>query len=109
MVPRMLDAGASIVGGCCGTTPAHIAAMRVALDATATATATAAAGAASGVTGRPTVATPAPPPAPDGRLEPPPPTPLLARLRDGRFVISVEIDSPRSIRIARAIACGAAP
>jgi len=27
-----IDAGASIVGGCCGTTPNHIAAMRVALD-----------------------------------------------------------------------------
>ena len=33
MVPRMLDAGARILGGCCGTTPAHIAAMRAALDA----------------------------------------------------------------------------
>ena len=27
-----VDAGARIVGGCCGTTPAHIAAMRAALD-----------------------------------------------------------------------------
>ena len=27
-----VDAGARIVGGCCGTTPAHIAAMRTALD-----------------------------------------------------------------------------
>ncbi|MBI5348481.1 MAG: homocysteine S-methyltransferase family protein [Chloroflexi bacterium] len=27
-----IDAGASIVGGCCGTTPNHIAAMRAALD-----------------------------------------------------------------------------
>ena len=27
-----IDAGARIVGGCCGTTPAHIAAMRVAID-----------------------------------------------------------------------------
>ena len=26
------DAGARIIGGCCGTTPAHVAAMRVALD-----------------------------------------------------------------------------
>ena len=26
------DAGARIVGGCCGTTPAHLAAMRRALD-----------------------------------------------------------------------------
>ena len=46
MVPRMLDAGAAIVGGCCGTTPAHIAAMRVALDATSTATSTASTAAA---------------------------------------------------------------
>jgi 5-methyltetrahydrofolate--homocysteine methyltransferase len=27
-----IDAGARIVGGCCGTTPAHTAAMRLALD-----------------------------------------------------------------------------
>lgn len=27
------DAGARIIGGCCGTTPAHVAAMRAALDA----------------------------------------------------------------------------
>ena len=27
-----IDAGARIVGGCCGTTPAHVAAMRHALD-----------------------------------------------------------------------------
>ena len=26
------DAGARIIGGCCGTTPTHIAAMREALD-----------------------------------------------------------------------------
>ena len=29
------DAGARIVGGCCGTTPEHLAAMRRALDARA--------------------------------------------------------------------------
>ena len=29
---RMVDAGARLVGGCCGTTPQHIAAMRVMLD-----------------------------------------------------------------------------
>ena len=27
-----IDAGARIVGGCCGNTPAHVAAMRYALD-----------------------------------------------------------------------------
>ena len=28
------DCGAKIIGGCCGTTPAHLAAMRGALEAT---------------------------------------------------------------------------
>ena len=31
-VARMLDAGARIIGGCCGTTPEHIRHMRQALD-----------------------------------------------------------------------------
>ncbi len=31
-VPGFLDAGARLIGGCCGTTPEHIAAMRQALD-----------------------------------------------------------------------------
>jgi 5-methyltetrahydrofolate--homocysteine methyltransferase len=30
-VPALLAAGANIIGGCCGTTPAHIAALRAAL------------------------------------------------------------------------------
>lgn len=30
---KCLDAGAQIIGGCCGTTPAHIAALRKAVDA----------------------------------------------------------------------------
>lgn len=34
-VPAFLGTGATIVGGCCGTTPAHIAAMRRMLDASA--------------------------------------------------------------------------
>jgi 5-methyltetrahydrofolate--homocysteine methyltransferase len=32
VVPKLLDAGASIVGGCCGTTSAHVAAIRRAVD-----------------------------------------------------------------------------
>jgi 5-methyltetrahydrofolate--homocysteine methyltransferase len=32
-VGRLLDAGAQIIGGCCGTTPAHIAAMARAMRA----------------------------------------------------------------------------
>ena len=32
VTPRMVEAGARIVGGCCGTTPEHIASMRAALE-----------------------------------------------------------------------------
>ena len=32
VLPELLAAGVKIVGGCCGTTPAHIAALREALD-----------------------------------------------------------------------------
>lgn len=31
-VPRLIRAGASIIGGCCGTTPDHITAIRAAVD-----------------------------------------------------------------------------
>ncbi len=53
-VPRFLAAGARLVGGCCGTTPEHVAAMRQALDremarrGAGTTTAVAAAGGATG-------------------------------------------------------------
>ena len=106
MVERMIAAGASLVGGCCGTTPEHTAAMRVALDAAAQTT--------TGPAGTPTPT--APPDAPVSRPsvvaraatptaegERPPPTQLLTKLREGRFVVSVEIDPPRSIRIDRTI------
>ncbi|MDR1674957.1 MAG: homocysteine S-methyltransferase family protein [Tannerella sp.] len=32
LVPRLLAAGANIIGGCCGTTPVHIEAIRKAVD-----------------------------------------------------------------------------
>jgi 5-methyltetrahydrofolate--homocysteine methyltransferase len=32
LVPALVKAGAGIIGGCCGTTPAHIAAIRKAVD-----------------------------------------------------------------------------
>jgi 5-methyltetrahydrofolate--homocysteine methyltransferase len=32
-VPELLDLGVAIVGGCCGTTPDHIRAIRRAVDA----------------------------------------------------------------------------
>jgi len=31
--PKLAEAGASFIGGCCGTTPAHVRALRAAVDA----------------------------------------------------------------------------
>ena len=106
-VPGFLDAGARLIGGCCGTTPEHIAAMRQALDReTARRAGTSATRASAPVE--------APAPAPRPRTadddkgsavapEAPPPTGLAQKLAAGRFVISVEIDPPRSVRIERTL------
>jgi len=88
---RAKDLGAVIIGGCCGTTPEHVRAMREALGS-----------------GRaPTVLRSAP------QLEPPPleepPAAELSRssLRDklaaGHYVVSVEIDPPRGVNPRKAI------
>jgi methionine synthase I (cobalamin-dependent)/5,10-methylenetetrahydrofolate reductase len=111
MVPRVLDLGARILGGCCGTTPAHIAAMRAALDALDTAESRRAGARATGLGSGA-----APPEAPEVGASPRtafaeavdpadtmPRTRLGTALADGRFVISVEIDPPRSIRIDRTL------
>ncbi len=105
MVGDMLDAGAAIVGGCCGTTPEHAAAMRTAVDRAIDARAGDGAVATAA-----TAASPASPAISTIRAEiaattdgPPPPTGLAGALEEGRYVISVEIDPPRSVRIERTI------
>jgi methionine synthase I (cobalamin-dependent)/5,10-methylenetetrahydrofolate reductase len=115
MVPRMLAAGAAVIGGCCGTTPDHVRAMRSALDVTVAQTAADTARkeararglgtAAGGLTTGPRTAI-SETATPHAVGEAPPPTPFLQKLLDGRFVISVEIDPPRSIRIERTIEAG---
>ena len=106
---RMLDAGARIVGGCCGTTPEHIAAMRAALDAreaAATPSDAAQSPAQAEVPGRGTttpIAERAVRLAGAADAAAPPPTRLAELLAARRFVVSVEIDPPRSIRIERTI------
>ncbi len=120
-VPRFLEAGARLVGGCCGTTPEHIAAMRAAMDAQATSGGAPAASGGVPATSGGAPAAPEPPsraaaatrpdpivaasPGPADALEPaaPPPTGLARRLAEGRFVISVEIDPPRSVRLERTV------
>jgi len=116
LVPKALATGAGIVGGCCGTTPDHIAAMRAALDVIGAsderrgrvraralarpepAAPSNAAANASSPTAAPTLGTR------DLTVgEAPPATRLATALAESRFVVSVEIDPPRSIRIDRTL------
>ncbi len=76
-------AGANIVGGCCGTTPHHIAAMRKALDS---------APAQSIIFSQPSEI---PEISDDSEVEPP--TRLAQKLADGKFAIAVEMDPPRGL------------
>jgi len=82
-------AGANIVGGCCGTTPRHIAAMRKALDS-------APAWDTSNLTiTNITDARAARQIETDTEIEPP--TQLAQKLASGKFVIAVEMDPPRGL------------
>jgi homocysteine S-methyltransferase len=110
-VPTFLAAGARLVGGCCGTTPAHIAAMRQALDRQRARAAGTAAIAAETMapTPRPRTATDSPvasaaATSAAGTPAAPPPTGLAQKLAEGRFVVSVEVDPPRSVNIERTLA-----
>ena len=113
IVPRFLDAGARIIGGCCGTTPEHVAAMRAALDAVTTSDAVTTAddrralARAGSPVRTPAIVIPSPRTASaDTSPEPATAAPgsrLARALADRRFVISVEIDPPRSIRIDRTL------
>ncbi len=85
------EAGAKIIGGCCGTTPGHVAAMRAALDA---------------------------PPRERGEhhisvaaadreehIAPPDqPTQLAEKLAAGKFVVGVEMDPPRGFSTHKLLA-----
>ena len=113
-VGRFLDAGARIIGGCCGTTPEHIRHMRAALNGLL--------GTSSGTARRPHGQAHAHEERIEGRIEgprtpitersattlseAPPPTRLATMLAAKQFVVSVEIDPPRSVRIERTIEAG---
>ena len=83
------EAGASIVGGCCGTTPLHIAAMRKALD-------TSPAISPSHITSMPV----------DEIIETAQeqPTEFAQKLAARKFVISVEMDPPRGLSTHKLLA-----
>jgi homocysteine S-methyltransferase len=84
---RMVNAGARLLGGCCGTTPQHIAAMREVLDRRSPARPQAR---------RSTVTvTPVPASASPGLYIARPPTVLGRKLAAREFVVTVELDPPR--------------
>ena len=88
---RFIDVGVRLVGGCCGTTPAHIQSMRNALDVTGTertAGVTYSIPVAPASASRPIRLSSA-----DGNLEP---TMLERSFRDNKLVITVEIEPPKS-------------
>jgi homocysteine S-methyltransferase len=102
---RALDAGARIVGGCCGTTPQHTAAMREALDSWVTSN-----GAVCRDEGERGVA--AVERGSRARIVAVPeidlaagdePTLLQQKLDRGEFVVSVEIDPPKGLNPAKAL------
>jgi len=85
------QAGANLIGGCCGTTPAHIAAFRAALDA-----------------GPPVVCAPleraaALQPVHEG-ISPDRPSCLSQKLGAGQFVLAVEMDPPRGLSTHKLLA-----
>lgn len=92
-VPLFLEQNARLIGGCCGTTPIHIRAMRDALDSHLNLKAVATAPKVEAVALSEEIAdltTGYELPEDDQ------PTPLLQKLRAGKFVISVEVDPPRA-------------
>jgi methionine synthase I (cobalamin-dependent)/5,10-methylenetetrahydrofolate reductase len=83
------EAGAKIVGGCCGTTPQHIAAMQKALEAAPSVT-----GEGLSVLPEDEIAT--------GPAEQP--TQFAQKLASGKFCISVEMDPPRGLSAHKLLA-----
>ena len=93
---RFKAAGASLIGGCCGTTPAHVRRMRDAL-------ARPPAGTAEVVAADRALAPAAPPPQSiateeSESLDPASRSLLARKLANHEFVVSVEVDPPRGAR-----------
>lgn len=86
------DAGASLIGGCCGTTPEHIAVMRAALES------------ASEGCGPSVSELVMPTEVEESQKITEQPSQLAQRLSDGKFVISVEMDPPRGLSAHKLLA-----
>ncbi len=86
------DAGARLIGGCCGTTPEHIAAMRAALETTPQGCG-------------PSISDLSMPSERDEILpQVEKPSQLAGKLAAGKFAVSVEMDPPRGLSTHKLIA-----
>jgi len=97
---RVAELGVRLVGGCCGTTPAHTLAMREALNVWSTSPSEPDASPQSIVMLPAPVATPVP------ELDLTPaegPSSVSAKLSGGKFLVSVEIDPPKGLNPAKAL------
>jgi homocysteine S-methyltransferase len=103
-VGLLLDAGVALIGGCCGTTPEHIRAMREALAQIANGKLQIAdskrQNASAELSTVPMVRVSSPG-LPEADADAPQPTGLLQKLRAGKFVVSVEVDPPRGFNPAK--------
>lgn len=86
------EAGASLIGGCCGTTPEHIAAMRQALDSEQSG--------CSPAVGEIIAVTELE----EREASPEAPSRLAGRLAEGKFTIAVEMDPPRGLSTHKLLA-----
>jgi homocysteine S-methyltransferase len=86
------DAGASLIGGCCGTTPGHIASMCAALDS------------ASEGCGPSINELVMPMEIEEEMAQKGQPSQLAQKLSEGKFVISVEMDPPRGLSAHKLLA-----
>jgi methionine synthase I (cobalamin-dependent)/5,10-methylenetetrahydrofolate reductase len=88
----MIEAGVALIGGCCGTTPEHLAAVRDAAKNVRPQVRT---------VSSQTVTAPTPEQAaPSWPVPPSKPTGLAQRLQRGEFVVTVEVDPPRGFDIS---------
>lgn len=87
---RLLEEGARVVGGCCGTTPEHIRQMRALFDS-----APIKRSARRSVTTKEKATKPLP------ESEP---TELAIKLKKGKFIVTVEMDLPRGLNVDKVVA-----
>ena len=102
---NLVQAGAKVVGGCCGTTPEHVRAMSQSLRVERAMAASAPSVAAAASAPAPTRVAAAP--AAKAGVEPVPfadRSKFAAALAEGRFVTTVEIVPPRGVDTAKLVA-----